>query len=237
MLGQNADFVCVQELKAQEKDLKAEHLEVPGYRFFAHYAQKKGYSGVAIYSRFDVPDPIVGFGVKEFDDEGRYVELNFGNLAVVSVYFPSGSSSEERQQAKYRFLDVFLPHLRELKKKGKQVIMCGDVNIAHKEIDIKNWKGNLKNSGFLPEERAWLTKVFDEEGWMDVFRLLNKQPDQYTWWSNRGQAWARNVGWRIDYQIGTPEIAGSATAVSIYKEQRFSDHAPLVIDYDFELKA
>ena len=160
-----------------------------------------------------------------------YVQCDFGNLSVISVYGPSGSSSEERQQAKFRFMDLFLPHLIELKAMGREFVICGDWNIAHNEIDLKNYKGNRKNSGFLPEERAWLTRIFDEVELVDVFRKIDARPDQYTWWSNRGQAWAKNVGWRIDYQIATPESAASAKAVSIYKDERFSDHAPLTIDY------
>ncbi len=233
MKGQDPDFVCIQELKAQESDLSEEILKYPGYNFYAHYAQKKGYSGCAIYSKEKADSVRLGFGIEEFDNEGRYVELSFKNFILISVYFPSGSSSDERQQAKFRFLDVFLPHLRELQKCGKEVLVCGDVNIAHKEIDIKNWKGNLQNSGFLPEEREWMTNLFDHEGWHDIFRKLDKRPEQYTWWSNRGQARAKNVGWRIDYQMGTSLIAEAAQSASIYKEERFSDHAPLIIDYSF----
>ncbi len=234
--AQQPDFVCIQELKAQEADLTDEIMNLSGYHFYAHYAVKKGYSGCAVYSREKADQVKTGFGVQEFDNEGRYVELAFGNLILISVYFPSGSSSEERQQAKFRFLDAFLPHLRALKEQGKEVLVCGDVNIAHKEIDIKNWKGNLKNSGFLPEERQWMTNLFEKEGWLDVFRLLDKRPEQYTWWSQRGQARAKNVGWRIDYQIGTEKLAQSAYCTSIYKEEKFSDHAPLIIDYKFEIK-
>ena len=176
---------------------------------------------------------IIGFGSSEFDAEGRYVEARYGKLSVVSVYVPSGSSGEERQQAKYRFMDEFMPHLAALKKK-REVILCGDVNIVHKEIDIKNWKSNQKNSGCLPEEREWLTKLFDDVGYVDVFRTLDQRPEQYTWWSNRGQAYAKNVGWRIDYQIATPGIAGTAKSTSIFKDIKFSDHAPLTVDYDYK---
>lgn len=233
--AQDADIVCIQELKAQAADLSADYTEFPGYRYYAHYAEKKGYSGCAVYSRIEPKQVRIGFGNEEFDAEGRYVELEFDNLILVSVYIPSGSSSEERQAAKFRFLDAFLPHLRELKARGKEVVFCGDVNIAHKEIDIKNWKGNLKNSGFLPEERGWLDNLFGQEGWVDVFRTLEKGPDLYTWWSNRGQARAKNVGWRIDYQIATPAFAASARSTSIYNEERFSDHAPLIVDYEWNI--
>jgi len=234
---QRADFVCVQELKAQAADLTAQMLAPTGYHGHFHYAEKKGYSGVGIYSRCE-PDAVkTGFGVREFDDEGRYVRADFGALSMISIYLPSGSSGEHRQQSKFRFLEAFYPHLAALKKEGREIIVCGDWNIAHKEIDLKNWRGNRKNSGFLPEEREWLTKVFDEAGWVDVFRRIDTRAEQYTWWSNRGQAWDKNVGWRIDYQLATPGIAATAHKVRIYKDERFSDHAPLIIDYDYEVAA
>ncbi len=231
--SQDADFICMQELKAQVDNMTIDMLNPPGYHGYFHYAEKKGYSGVGIYARKQPLQVIEGLGVPEIDIEGRYLELVYEKLSVISVYLPSGSSGDHRQAAKYVFMEHFFKHLAELAKCGRQVILCGDWNIAHKEIDLKNWKGNLKNSGFLPEERAWLTKVFDEQGWMDVYRSLfpDTTGDAYTWWSNRGQAWAKNVGWRIDYQIATQEIAATAQAASIYKEQRFSDHAPLTIDY------
>ncbi len=231
MAKQNADAVCVQELKAQAGDMSEEMLAPPGYHGNFHYAEKKGYSGVGIYSRKKPDAVIIGFGNKEFDDEGRYVQCDFGNLSIISVYCPSGSSSEERQQAKFRFMEIFLPHLEKLSKSGREIVICGDWNIAHKEIDLKNWKSNQKNSGFLPEERAWLSRVFDELHLVDVFRKVDQRPEQYTWWSNRGQAWAKNVGWRIDYHVATAGIAGKAKAVGIYKDERFSDHAPLTVEY------
>jgi exodeoxyribonuclease-3 len=178
---------------------------------------------------------ITGLGIADIDAEGRCLRCDFENLSVVSIYLPSGSSSEERQAAKFSFMQRFFPCLREIMASGREFILCGDWNIAHKEIDLKNWRANQKHSGFLPEERAWLTQVFDELSLVDVFRRLNKKPEQYTWWSNRGQAWAKNVGWRIDYHIATPGIAGKARRVSIYKNKRFSDHAPLIIDYDHRL--
>ena len=235
MAVQDADIVCLQELKAQAADMQPEMLNPPGYFGAFHYAEKKGYSGVGIYSRAK-PDRIVeGLGIADIDAEGRYLQADFGNLSVISLYLPSGSSSEERQQVKYYFLDKFLPHLRELREGGLDVVLCGDWNIAHREIDLKNWKGNLKNSGFLPEERAWMSHVFDEVGWVDVYRRLHPEAtgEAYTWWSNRGQAWAKNVGWRIDYQIATPGIAGAARSGGVYREARFSDHAPLTVDYDY----
>ncbi len=231
MAMQNADFICIQELKAQAEDMPA----VPeGMHGYFHYAEKKGYSGVGIYSKNE-PDRIVeGLGIPEIDAEGRYLQADYGNLSVISLYLPSGSSSEERQQVKYYFLDKFLPHLKELKSSGREVILCGDWNIAHKEIDLKNWKSNQKNSGFLPEERAWLSHVFDEVGWVDVYRKLHPEAtgEAYTWWSNRGAAWEKNVGWRIDYQIATEGTAQRAKSAHVYRESRFSDHAPLIVDYE-----
>ncbi|MGE0556740.1 MAG: exodeoxyribonuclease III [Burkholderiales bacterium] len=231
---QRADVVCVQEIKAQAGDMTAELLAPAGYHGHFHYAGKKGYSGVGIYSK-TAPDRIAaGLGVKEIDAEGRYLRADFGKLSVISVYLPSGSSGEHRQQAKFSFMEKFYPHLKRLKAGKREIVLCGDWNIAHHEIDLKNWRGNRKNSGFLPEERAWLSRVFDDLGWVDVYRRLH--PDatdaSYTWWSNRGQAWAKNVGWRIDYQIATPDLAARAKRTSIYKDERFSDHAPLIIEYD-----
>jgi exodeoxyribonuclease-3 len=233
--GQDADILCVQELKAQMADLPPAITEKPGYQGFFHCAEKRGYSGCGLWSRVAPKNVQTGFGVPEFDAEGRYVRADFETVSVLSVYFPSGTSGDERQLAKYRFLDAILEHLRELKADGREVILCGDLNIAHKEIDIKNWKGNLTHSGFLPEERAWVTKLLDEEGWHDVFRELDPRPEQYTWWSQRGQARAKNVGWRIDYQMATPGVAGKALATSIYPAEKFSDHAPLTVDYDWSL--
>ncbi|MBX9895305.1 MAG: exodeoxyribonuclease III [Nitrosomonas sp.] len=232
---QTADVVCVQELKAQLPDLSGEMLSPDDYHGYFHCAEQKGYSGVGIYTRKQ-PDRVVeGVGVAGIDAEGRYLQADFGDLSIVSLYLPSGSSGEHRQAAKFYFMEHFLPVLQNLMASGRQIILCGDWNIAHKEIDLKNWRSNQKNSGFLPEERAWLSDVFDRIGFVDVFRRLNSEPDQYTWWSNRGQAWAKNVGWRIDYQIATPAIAQTARRVSIFKDERFSDHAPLIIDYDHTL--
>jgi exodeoxyribonuclease-3 len=232
---QRADVVCVQELKAQAADMTREMLAAAGLTGRFHYAAKKGYSGVGLYWRQSPARVVEGIGIPDIDSEGRYLRADFGRLSVISVYQPSGSSGPHRQKAKFRFMDRFFPHLKNLAAEGREILLCGDWNIAHKEIDLKNWRGNRKNSGFLPEERAWLTQVFDELGWVDVFRRVDPRPDQYTWWSNRGQAWARNVGWRIDYQIATPGLAATAQRVAIYKKQRFSDHAPLTIDYDYGL--
>jgi exodeoxyribonuclease-3 len=238
---QNADFICLQELKAQQDNLSPEMLAPAGYHAYYHYAEKKGYSGVGIWCRQKPLKVVEGIGVPEFDAEGRYLRVDFEKLSVVSLYLPSGSSSPERQEAKFRFMAEFQPHLATLladaKEAGREVVICGDWNIAHQNIDLKNWKSNQKNSGFLPEERAWLTQVFGELGWVDSYRRV--YPDTtdacYTWWSNRGQAWAKNVGWRIDYQITSAGIAATASSAAVYKEQRFSDHAPLTVDYGLEL--
>jgi exodeoxyribonuclease III len=228
---QEADIVCLQELKAQAGDLTPEMINPDDFHGYFHYAEKKGYSGVGIWSKRKPDAVIEGMGKPEFDAEGRYIEAQYGNLSVVSLYLPSGSSGEERQAVKFKFMEAFMPHLRDLKASGREIILCGDWNIAHTEKDLRNWKGNKKNSGFLPEERAWLTELFDAVGFVDVFRKLHPELEAYTWWSNRGQAWAKDVGWRIDYQIATPGIAARALQTGIYKEQRFSDHAPLLVDY------
>ena len=232
---QRADVVCIQETKAQVNQLTADMLEPNGFHGYFHDAEKKGYSGVAIYSRLQPDNVRIGLDLPEWDAEGRYIQADYGNLSIASLYLPSGSSSEIRQEAKFRFMDQLTPIMHDMIKSGREYILCGDWNIVHKEIDIKNWKSNQKNSGCLPEERAWLTKLFDELGWVDVFRLVNRKPEQYTWWSNRGNARANNVGWRIDYHIATPGVARKAVKDRIYKDKWFSDHAPLVIDYDYEL--
>lgn len=234
---QQADILCLQETKAQENQLSEPHFWPDSHHAFFLDAEKKGYSGVAIYSTQEPDDVIRGLGWPDMDAEGRYIETRFGKLSVVSIYIPSGSSSEERQAIKFSFLERFLPFLRDCARSGRDYIFCGDWNIAHKPIDLKNWRGNQKNSGFLPEERAWLDVVFDQEVWVDAFRTLNEEPDQYTWWSNRGQAWANNVGWRIDYQVVSPSLKPCLRAASIYKDTRFSDHAPLTIDYDYPFPA
>ncbi|MFD0914406.1 exodeoxyribonuclease III [Methylophilus luteus] len=233
LAGTGADIVCLQELKAQAADMQPEMLQPPGYHGYFHYAEKKGYSGVGIYSKQPADKVIIGLGHAAIDAEGRYLECQYGNLSVVSLYLPSGSSGEERQQFKFQVLALFLPHLEQLIAGGREVVICGDWNIAHQEIDLKNYKGNRKNSGFLPEERAWMTDILGRVGWVDVYRTLHPETTDecYTWWSNRGQAWAKNVGWRIDYQLATQALAQRATAVSVYKAERFSDHAPLIVDY------
>lgn len=237
MALQNADFVCVQELKAQHSDLTDEMRRHAGLTGHFHPAEKKGYSGVGLYSRHEPDRVTAGFGNAEFDAEGRYLQADFGSLSVVSLYMPSGSSSDERQQAKFRCMDEIGPRLAALAASGRDVVICGDWNIAHTEKDLKNWKSNQKNSGFLPQEREWLTHLFSQQGWVDVHRRLvpDATDEIYTWWSNRGQAWANNVGWRLDYQVATASLASTARHASVYKTQRFSDHAPLTIDYDFTL--
>ncbi|MBI3900405.1 MAG: exodeoxyribonuclease III [Gammaproteobacteria bacterium] len=235
MRRQEADVVCLQEVRAQEADCTKQMLGPKNYYGYFHCAEKKGYAGVAIYTKKQPDNVKLGIGVPDFDVEGRYLQVDFGKLSVISLYLPSGSSGPARQAMKFHFMDEFYPFMKKLAGSGREYIICGDWNIAHKEIDLKNWRSNQKNSGFLPEERAWLTKVFDELSYVDVFRRLNDKPEQYTWWSNRGQAWAKNVGWRIDYQIATPGIAAKATDESIYKRRRFSDHAPLIVDYDYEV--
>ncbi|MBK8072605.1 MAG: exodeoxyribonuclease III [Ramlibacter sp.] len=234
------DCICVQEVKAQAPDVSGRFEELAGLRGHFHFAEKKGYSGVAVYTRHEPSDVVVGWGSPEFDAEGRYVELRFDRpgrkLSLISAYFPSGSSGEERQQAKFRFLAGFEPHLRALKKK-REFILCGDVNIAHKEQDLKNWRSNQKNSGFLPEERAWMTHLLDHTGLVDVYRQLQPTATDtaYTWWSNRGQAYTNNVGWRLDYHLATPALAALARREAIYKAEKFSDHAPITIDYEMSL--
>ena len=232
------DCICVQEVKAQAPDVAGRFEELAGLKGHFHFAEKKGYSGVGIYTRHEPSDVVVGWDGGEFDAEGRYVELRFDTpqrkFSIISSYFPSGSSGEERQQAKFRFLAGIDPHLVALKKK-REFILCGDVNIAHHEKDLKNWKGNLKNSGFLPEERAWMPRLLSEVGLVDVYRHLKPEATDasYTWWSNRGQAYAKNVGWRIDYPLATPAMAALARTERIYKDEKFSDHAPLTVGYDF----
>jgi exodeoxyribonuclease-3 len=232
------DCLCVQEIKAQMDDLRGKFEQLAGMRGYFHCAEKKGYSGVGVYSRHEPTEVRVGLGNPEFDAEGRYVELRFDTArakrSVISCYFPSGSSGEERQQAKYRFLDIIYPHLQQLKGE-REFVLCGDVNIAHQEIDLKNWKSNQKNSGFLPEERAWMTKLLTEGDLVDVYRQLHPDTtdEAYTWWSNRGQAYAKNVGWRLDYHLATRALAAGAKSSAIYKTEKFSDHAPITVQYDW----
>ena len=229
---QRADVVCLQETKAQEEQLSDAAFRPAKHHSFYFDAQKKGYAGTALFTRTEPEEVIMGFGAKEFDAEGRYLEARFKNLSVVSLYLPSGSAGPERQASKDRFLKIFMPYLKSLRRKRRDYILCGDWNIAHQQIDLKNWRSNQKNSGFLPHERAWLDELFGPVGFVDAFRTLDPRPEQYTWWSNRGQAWTKNVGWRIDYQAITPGLQAAVQKARIYKQRRFSDHAPLIMDYD-----
>lgn len=232
---QQADFVCIQETKAQIHQLEDDIFHPAGFHCHYHDAEKKGYSGVALYSRHEPDQVVAGIGWPEFDIEGRWLQVDVGDLSVVSLYLPSGTSKEERQHFKIQCLDHFASMLKELAQRGRDYVICGDWNIAHTELDLKNWKANRKNSGFLPEERAWLDEVFGGWGWADAFRQAEPGPDHYTWWSNRGRAWDNNVGWRIDYQVINQHLAPRVVGAGIYKDQRFSDHAPLIIDYDYPL--
>ena len=231
---QKADVVCIQETKAQVHQLEDPSFH-PNHAYY-HDAEKKGYSGVAIYCKKEPENVIIGMGAEEFDKEGRYIEAQFGKLSVISLYMPSGSAKEERQQVKYHCMDFLLDKMQKMKYSGRDYIICGDWNIAHKNVDIKNWKGNKKNSGFLPEERAWLDTLFDEMGFIDAFREVDQEEHSYTWWSNRGQAYANNTGWRIDYHVLSPSMKGTVQTTEVYKDVKFSDHAPLIINYDYELK-
>jgi exodeoxyribonuclease III len=229
---QDADFICLQETRSHEHQLAEHGVRLPGYRSFFCDAERKGYAGVALYTRHAPQRVVRGFGVPEFDREGRYLEAQFGELSVVSLYLPSGSAGPERQASKFRFLDAFTAHLARLRRRRRHYILSGDWNIAHRAIDLKNWRSNQKNSGFLPEERAWMDRLFGPAGYVDAFREARPEPDLYTWWSNRGQARANNVGWRIDYQVVSGTLAGKVRAASIYRRTRFSDHAPLIMDYE-----
>jgi exodeoxyribonuclease-3 len=231
---QDADFICLQETRAQEHQLAAHDVRLAGYHSYFCDAVRPGYAGVAIYSRHKPERVLRGFGIGEFDAEGRYLEAQVGKLSVISLYMPSGSAGPERQASKFRFLAAFRPHLERLARRRRHYILTGDWNIAHRPIDLRNWRANQRNSGFLPEERGWLDELFGPKGgYVDAFREVHPdRPDLYTWWSNRGQARAKNVGWRIDYQVVNRALAGRARGAAIYTRRRFSDHAPLVMDYD-----
>ncbi|MFT3741845.1 MAG: exodeoxyribonuclease III [Gammaproteobacteria bacterium] len=232
LLRQQADVICVQETKAQMHVLTEAKFRPEGYHCYFHDAIKKGYSGVGIFTRQEPLAVKTGLGWAIADEEGRYIQADFEGYSVASLYMPSGTSGPERQAHKIDFMTQYLPLLKNIHDSQKNVIICGDWNIAHQNIDLKNWRSNQKNSGFLPEERAWLDELFDRVGMIDAFRVVNQQPDQYTWWSHRGQAWANNVGWRIDYQIVTPALKDKVCTAAIYKDEKFSDHAPLIMEYD-----
>ena len=231
LAAQQADIVCLQETKAQLTQLTDPIFHPEGYHCYYFDAEKKGYSGVALFCRQQPQSITRGLGWPCADQEGRYLQADFADLTVASLYLPSGTSGDERQALKFDFLDRFTPYLQQLQQTQSNVILCGDWNIAHQAIDLKNWRANQKNSGFLPEERAWMDQLFGPLGFIDAFRAINPAPEQYTWWSNRGQAWANNVGWRIDYQVITPSLASRIQRADIYKAERFSDHAPLTIEY------
>lgn len=232
---QQADVICMQELRAQTSDMQDELFQPADYHAHFHCAEKKGYSGVGIYTRHQPKQVITGLGWEMADQEGRYVAVDLGGLWVASLYLPSGTSGDHRQAAKFDFLERYAATLQTIRDSGSQYIICGDWNIAHKQIDLKNWRANQTNSGFLPEERAWMDNLFGDYGFVDAFRTINQSPEQYTWWSNRGRAWEKNVGWRIDYQVVTPDLKSLIKSATIYKEQRFSDHAPLTIEYDIKI--
>ena len=232
---QKADFICLQEVRAQMEQLPLRARAPRGMQCAFHFAKKKGYSGVAIYTPHAVEETKIGIGIEEWDAEGRWAQVDVGPLSIVSLYVPSGSSGPERQERKMRFLDDLFTHLKKLRTTGREYIISADWNIAPEEIDLTNYKGNRKNSGFLPEERDWIRRGKDELGYVDAFRRVYPEERIYTWWSNRGQAYAKNVGWRLDYQIATPRIGETVQAASVYKRKRFSDHAPLIMDYDFSL--
>jgi exodeoxyribonuclease-3 len=231
MKTQNADVVCVQEIKAQEDQLD-DKFYPKGIHTYYKPAERKGYSGTGLYCKYK-PDRVIFSPWEDIDFEGRFIQADFRNLSVISIYIPSGSSKQERQDYKMNFMiERFMPYLKKLQEDGRQYIVCGDINIVHKEIDIKNFASNKNHSGCLPEERAWMEQLFTEAKFIDAFREVNQEKHQYTWWSNRGQAWANNTGWRIDYQILSANLKDTPQRVEIYKNERFSDHSPLIIDYN-----
>jgi len=232
---QQADVVCIQETKAQVEQLTDPQFMPSGYHCFYNDAVKKGYSGTALYSRVKPQRLVTRLGWEPADSEGRYIQADYKGLSVISLYMPSGTSSEEALRKKLAFMGDFMEHMKALRRSRREVIVCADWNICHHPIDLKNWRANQKNSGFLPEERAWLDALYDQVGYVDSFRVVNNEPEQYTWWSNRGQAWAKNVGWRLDYQVITPKLVDKVKSASIYKDERFSDHAPQIMEYDFDI--
>lgn len=228
---QDADIICLQEIKANVEDIPAQLINWNKYFVQFFPAIKKGYSGVAIYAKQKPDNIILGLNNTEIDSEGRYLQFDYKDFSVISIYMPSGSSGPDKQEKKFRFMDFYKPLLKQKANSKQEYIICGDWNIAHTELDLKNWKGNLKKSGFLPEERQWLTDILGF-GLIDTWRNLYSEHPGYTWWSNRGQAYAKNVGWRIDYQIATTKIANLASSATIFKDIKFSDHAPLIVEYN-----
>jgi exodeoxyribonuclease III len=229
LVAENADAVCIQEIKLFETELVQPQIEALGYQCFWYPAQKKGYSGVAIFSKKTPVDVAYGCGDEQFDFEGRVIRVQYEDFSLMSIYFPSGSSGDERQDVKFRFLDFFDKFIVELKKTHPNLVICGDYNICHQDIDIHNPKSNKNSSGFLPEEREWIGKFIDS-GFTDAFRILNPEPHQYTWWSLRFGAKQKNLGWRIDYQMVSTPIAGRIVASSIQPQLTFSDHCPVIVE-------
>ncbi len=232
LAAQNADVVCVQETKAQEHQIPPELLDLTEFTATFVDAEKKGYSGVAIFARRTAERTVRGLGIPEYDAEGRFLRMDFGDLSIASLYVPSGTSGPARQAVKMAFLDRFIAVLAQLKNEGRRFIICGDYNIAHKEIDVFDPRSCSRITGFFPEERAWFDQVIDRVGWVDAFRVVNGERRQFSWWSNWKGAYERNLGWRIDYQLVTPDLAPAVRRASIYREERFSDHAPVTIDYE-----
>ena len=228
----DADIVCLQETKAQIDQLTDPIFHPDNFHSYYFDAERKGYAGTALYCRAKPLKITRGLGFEIADSEGRYLQADFNGLSVASLYLPSGSAGEERQARKLAFMGQFMQHMKMLRNDDREYIICGDWNICHKEIDLKNWKANKKNSGFLPEERQWLDELYYELGFIDAFRMVNQEADQYSWWSNRGQARAKNVGWRLDYHVISPGLQDKVISAEIYTDQNFSDHAPVILDYN-----
>ncbi len=230
--SQDFDVVCLQETRAQIDQLSDPIFHPDQYQCHYFDAVKKGYSGTAIYCKQEPKKISRGLGFEIADNEGRYIQADFDGLSVASLYLPSGSADEERQKRKLHFMDDYMQHMKSLRRKRREFIICADWNICHKEIDLKNWRANQKNSGFLPEERQWLDELYNDNGFVDAFRVVNQEEDQYSWWSNRGQARAKNVGWRLDYHVVTPGLKDRVLSAEIYTEENFSDHAPVILEYN-----
>ena len=228
----DADIVCLQETKAQIDQLTDPIFHPDNFHSYYFDAERKGYAGTALYCRAKPLKITKGLGFEIADSEGRYLQADFNRLSVASLYLPSGSAGEERQARKLAFMGQFMQHMKMLRNDDREYIICGDWNICHKEIDLKNWKANKKNSGFLPEERQWLDELYYELGFIDAFRMVNQEADQYSWWSNRGQARAKNVGWRLDYHVISSGLRNKVMSAEIYTDQNFSDHAPVILDYN-----
>lgn len=223
------DVLCLQEIKATPEQVGVFEFEEMGYKHYWYPAQKKGYSGVAIFSKTEPLQVSYGCGIKEYDDEGRILRADFTDFSIMSVYHPSGSSGEDRQAFKMKWLSDFHIYINELKKTKEKLILCGDFNICHKPIDIHNPVSNAKSSGFLPEEREWMEK-FIQSGFIDTFRHFNQEPHQYSWWSYRSGARAKNLGWRIDYNIATKNLENILERSVILPQAMHSDHCPVLLE-------